>query len=136
MYLGDLHRVFQKVNLVSDLHQIMKTIMGRSEWAILLTTSADVDKLLEVSTRHNSSTRAGEPVVINCVLRFDGKLYACIMNSGGREQTTRFLRKSYPKGKHPEVLYPFAKPDGWHECKEIVWQKCQGMQELYLLFNQ
>lgn len=99
--------------------------MGMSEWGIPLKSYGDAELLLDVIRKHNSlgeSEEVGESLNFNCILRFKGKLYAVLHNSGGRDYTNSFLKENLPKVMWKGTFKPFNKPDGWFEDNKFVWK--------------
>ena len=98
--------------------------MGLSEWGICIESNDDIKRVLKCIKDHNSS-EAGEDLSLDCLLRFNGKIWACISNSGGRDATTNFLENWYRDGT--EIYYPFQKPLGWNDCQHYVWRVSDGI---------
>jgi len=96
--------------------------MGTSEWGIGLADAKQYQVLKELIEEHNKSEEAGEELDFHCLLRFEGAIYACIGNSGGRELTSDFIQKHGYDNRFAKIFYPFEKPDGWYECKDSIWK--------------
>ena len=93
--------------------------MGRSEWAICVTSNDDIKRVLKFIEEHNSSSKAGEELKLTYLLRFDNKIWACVVNHGGRNNTSNFLNNWFQDST--EIYFPFQKPLGWNDCQDYVW---------------
>jgi hypothetical protein len=68
----------------------------------------------------------GEDLDLYSFIRFDGSIFACMGNQGGRECTSYFIDQYQARQGNPLLIYhPFCKPESWNDpaCYEIVWQK-------------
>ena len=93
--------------------------MGRSEWAIRVSSNEDIKRVMRFIEDHNSSPDSGEELELVCLLRFDNKIWACLVNHGGRNNTNAFLYDWFPNCT--EIYWPFRKPVGWNDCADYVW---------------
>ena len=113
--------------------------MGRSEYGILLKNITDFKNLLDVIKKHNEQKwpediseeddTFGEKLEFGCILDFNGKIYACLGNGGGRTATCRFFTKNW----NEPILEPFDKPEGWFECEKYLWKNDQQQDPLTIL---
>jgi len=96
--------------------------MGISEWGFLIRNKSDLDHVIEIVKRHNTSKDVGEPLEIYAVFKHESDLYLCSGNCGGRDSTSDFLAKHYTG---PLIYWPFDKPEWWYETKDsdYVWKQ-------------
>jgi hypothetical protein len=104
--------------------------MGRSEWAIRVTSNDDIERVLKFIDEQNSSPDSGEGLVLTCLLRFNDKIWACVVNGGGRDETSNFLNNWFQDST--EIYYPFQKPAGWDECVDYIWSRTSQTSPLVL----
>lgn len=69
------------------------------------------------------SAQVGCELEVTCVLRLRGRLWLCMINYGGAAATSAFLRSRLPC---TTFAWPFAKPAGWQECRDYVWEAANG----------
>jgi hypothetical protein len=101
--------------------------MGISEWGIQIKNQADLQHIIDLVKLHNECSNqdiVGEELVLCAILKYNENLYVCLGNGGGRDLTSRFLRKNY-SGKS-EIYLPFNKPDWWHDTKNCIWRSSSG----------
>ncbi len=63
--------------------------------------------------------QVGEELDVTCVLRFQGRLWMCLSNGGGRSYTSLFLHSRRPRHT---IFWPFGKPEDWLDCQDYVWR--------------
>ena len=95
--------------------------MGRSEWGICVTSNDDIKRVLKFIEDHNSSHNSGEELKLTHLLRFDNKIWACVVNHGGRDNTNEFLDDWFQDST--EIYFPFQKPVGWNDYQDYVWSQ-------------
>ncbi|KAL4423516.1 hypothetical protein ABPG77_003649 [Micractinium sp. CCAP 211/92] len=98
--------------------------MGCSEWAVLLTSKEGTRQVLAAVAEHNrpgpeEEEEVGEELDVTCVLRFQGRLWMCLSNGGGRSYTSLFLHSRLPRHT---IFWPFGKPEDWLDCQDYVWR--------------
>ena len=72
--------------------------MGQSEWVFLVQSKADVDEVIQLVKSHNESGESEELEIYSLLKRNKmDKYYLCAGNGGGRDQTTNFIMRNYPK---------------------------------------
>lgn len=103
--------------------------MGRSEWAICVASNDDVNMVLKFVQDHNNSPDSGEELKLTCILRFENKIWACIVNHGGRDNTNDFLA-NYSFRNPTDRYYPFQKPEGWSDCRDYIWSQTDNTTPL------
>jgi hypothetical protein len=96
--------------------------MGLSEWGIRITNRKEYADALRLINMHNESDpeEVGEDLEFYAVIKFEGALYMCCGNSGGRSYTSNFLERHDHTGLL--IYHPFEKPPGWFECEDYVWE--------------
>ena len=96
--------------------------MGRSEWGICVSSRKEYHKVMKVVRDHNkapcNSIFTGEELRVNerGLLNFNGEYYVLLSNGGGGAESSAHLKFWLPF----KILYPFDKPDGWHQCNDFV----------------
>ena len=110
--------------------------MGRSCYAFLVRSRKDYELVRCLEAQHNKldvegKDDVGESFERECeyVLHFDNEYWLVLMNLGGGNLTTAWLDKTKPQ--ELVVLYPFDKPQGYDECKEVY----RGQQAREILDN-
>jgi hypothetical protein len=102
--------------------------MGRSEWGFPLRDQADLDRVRALIVAHNAlpPRERGESLRMTAVLRHDGRLYAVLVNDGGRGCTSSFIEAAYAG----VAYYPFDKPTWWKSCQSYAWRASTADEQL------
>jgi hypothetical protein len=95
----------------------------------------DVDIVKKLRQEHDevsnsSSSKVGESFDEEYVMYYKKRLWINLGNPGGSDLTTKWLHSRvenmYP---HLFILFPFAKPESWRNCKKVFFEKkenCRG----------
>jgi hypothetical protein len=94
--------------------------MGFSEYAIVVKNEEDIKEVLKYVKQCN--IECDFPLWFGPILKFNDKLYWILFNPEGRDVITTWLQNNLPPELLMSLLYPSAKPDGWKECKDYVWE--------------
>lgn len=94
--------------------------MGKSYFAFLIRSQEDLKSVYDLKLRHDTSTAdddVGEKLVMEYALYFDSEYWLVLGNYGGGDLTMRWLYKN--KDPKMVILWPFEKPEGYDECKNV-----------------
>jgi len=104
---------------IDNFTSLINKLMGKSEWGIQINSDKNLNSLKKIVSDHND--KFSEKLEIYCIIHYDNKLYACIGNLGGREQTTEFI-KNHSDFDFAEFYEPFNKPTWWNDCQDYIWK--------------
>lgn len=93
--------------------------MGKSFRDFLVRSQKDFETVQELKKKHNEAKEdeVGEVFFIEYMLYFDNEYWLILGNYGGDWITSPWIQTNKPK--EMVVIWPFAKPQGWEECKEV-----------------
>jgi hypothetical protein len=97
--------------------------MGRTEYAIKLTTINDAREVINAINNHNNCKdweRRGEYIYISGYLDFNDKCYMVAGNGGGRTMTSEWFDNYFPYTIEWHGMCD--KPNGWYECEDYIWK--------------
>src|SRR6476659_4189004 len=100
--------------------------MGQSVWTFLIRSKRDLAKVYELKDQHDQLSAhgvVGEPFETVYSMYYKGRWWLNLGNGGGSGATTDWLQVNVPSDM--VVLWPFAKPSSWIQCKKVYFEKAE-----------